>query len=735
MDLIIVESPTKAKTITKFLKRGYKVTSCFGHIRDLPKSKLGVDVDHNFEPKYVIPVKAKKTVKELKEIVKKMDNVILAPDEDREGEAIAWHLLSALKLKENKTKRIVFHEITESAIKQALKNPRNINMDMVNAQQARRILDRLVGYELSPFLWRKVVKGLSAGRVQSVAVRLIVEKEREIQAFKEEEYWNIEANFIQENEKNKENFFVAKLARINDKRLGKLEIKNKKESDKILSDLKNAKYAVLDIKKRETKKTPPPPFITSSLQQSANNGFGFSSKKTMMIAQQLYEGIKLGEKKTTGLITYMRTDSVNLSQKFLSEAKELIEKIYGKKYSLASPRYYKTKQKTAQEAHEAIRPTEVIHMPKEIKQYLTNDQYKLYDLIWRRALATQITESLIGATAVNIKTNDKKYQFTANGNIIIFDGFLKIYPDKIKENILPNLKENDLLKSLAMKALQHFTQPPARYNDASLVKVLEKYGIGRPSTYAPTIGTILTRGYVEREGKNLKPKEIAFIVIDLLVKHFSDIVDYEFTAKMEDDLDKIASHSKDWHLIIKNFYKPFKKNLMEKENEITKKNLGMEQATDQKCDKCGSPMIIKMGRFGKFLACSNFPDCKNTKQINEKGEIEKPESTNEKCDKCGSPMIIKMGRFGKFLACSGYPDCRNIKPIVKSTGVKCTECEKGEIVEKKTRKGKIFFACNQYPDCKFALWSKPTGEKCSKCGGLMVYGKDNTVVCSNKECK
>ncbi|NCF75280.1 MAG: type I DNA topoisomerase [Xanthomonadaceae bacterium] len=735
MDLIIVESPTKAKTITKFLKRGYKVTSSFGHIRDLPKSRLGVDVDHNFEPKYIVPLKAKKTVRMLKEMAKKTDNVILAPDEDREGEAIAWHLAEVLKLKKNKIKRIVFHEITKDAILNALKNPRDIDMNMVNAQQARRILDRLVGYELSPFLWRKVVKGLSAGRVQSVAVRLIVEKEKEIQAFKEEEYWNIEANFIQEKEKNKENSFIAKLSHIDDKKLDKLEIKNKQEADKILNALKNTKYFIAKIKNREIKKTPPPPFITSSLQQSANNIFGFSSKKTMVIAQQLYEGIKLGEKKTTGLITYMRTDSVNLSTKFLNETKEFIEKKYGNKYSLLKFRYYKTKQKTAQEAHEAIRPTDVIHIPEEIKQYLTNDQYKLYNLIWKKAVATQMAEEIMSATTVNIKTSDKKYQFIANGNIIIFDGFLKIYPDKIKENFLPNLKENDLLDALAVNTLQHFTQPPARYSDASLVKILEKHGIGRPSTYAPTISTILTRGYVEREGKFLKPKEIAFIVIDLLIKHFFNIVDYKFTAQMENDLDKIARHKTDWHLIIKNFYKPFKKNLMQKENEINKKNLGMEQETNEKCDKCGAPMIIKMGRFGKFLACSNFPECKNTKQINEKGEIEKPELTNEKCDKCGAPMIIKMGRFGKFLACSNYPDCKNIKPIVKSTGVKCPECGKGEIVEKKTRKGKIFFACNQYPNCKFALWSKPTGEKCPKCGSLLVYGKNNTIVCSNKECK
>lgn len=732
MKLIIVESPTKAKTITKFLGSNYKVTSSFGHIRDLPKSTMGIDIENNFEPKYIIPTKAKKTVSELKKMVKEASKVILAPDEDREGEAIAWHLMKVLDLNNDKIERIVFHEITKDAIERALENPRNIDVKLVDAQQARRILDRLVGYELSPFLWKKVVKGLSAGRVQSVAVRLVVEREKEIQEFKSEEYWTIEADFKIKNN----DIFTAKLFRIDGNVLDKLELKNKEQVDKIIAALSKENYKIFEVKKQEKKKTPGAPFITSTLQQEANNKLGFSSKKTMMIAQQLYEGIGIGEGKATGLITYMRTDSVNLSEKFLSEAKIFIEKEFGKKYALSSPRRYKTKQKLAQEAHEAIRPTDINHTPGTIKEYLNKDQNKLYDLIWRRAVATQMAEGIIDNTTIITGTSDKKYEFSSSGNIIVFEGFLKIYPDKVKESILPDLKEGADVELKELNPAEHFTEPPARYSDATLVKVLEKYGIGRPSTYAPTINTILMRGYVEREGKFLKPREIAFIVIDLLKKHFSQIVDYEFTAKIEDSFDEIAEGKLNWRKMIEDFYDPFKDNLKEKEKEVKKEDLGVEERTDEKCDKCGAPMVIKLGRFGKFLACSKFPDCKNTKQINEK--THKPEEIpkeNEKCDKCGSPMVIKSGRFGAFLACSAYPDCKNIKSLNKGTGVKCPECGKGDIVEKKTKRGKTFYACNQYPKCKFALWSKPTGKKCGKCGSLLVYGKGDTEVCSNKECK
>ncbi len=734
MDLIIVESPTKAKTISKFLGSKYKVTSSFGHIRDLPKSTMGVDVENNFEPKYIIPTKAKKTVSELKKLAQKCDKIILAPDEDREGEAIAWHLIKALKVDEKKTDRIVFHEITKEAIKKALENPRKINLNLVDAQQARRILDRLVGYELSPFLWKKVVRGLSAGRVQSVTVRLIVEREREIQDFKSDEYWSIEADFL--GEKDKEKKFQAKLAEVDGKKLDKLDLKNEEQIKKIIKDLEKKKYTVKDIIRKKTKKNPLPPFITSTLQQDANNKLGFSSRKTMMIAQQLYEGLDVGEGHTTGLITYMRTDSVNLSQKFLSESRDFIKSKYGDKYALSSSRFFKTKQKLAQEAHEAIRPTEVNLFPDGIKNYLNKDQFKLYDLIWRRAVATQMAEGIIDSTTIKIITDDNNYLFSSHGNIVIFDGYLKIYPDKVKENQLPDLSKDEKVKLLGLNPEQHFTQPPARYSDATLVKILERHGIGRPSTYAPTINTILMRGYVEREGKHLKPKDIAFLVNDLLTKHFSQIVDYEFTAKIEDDFDKIAEGKESWQEMIGDFYDPFKDNLKHKEKEVKKEDLGVEEKTDEICDKCGSPMIIKLGRFGKFLACSKFPDCKNTKQINEEtGKPEEQEEIKEKCDKCEKPMVMKMGRFGKFLACSGYPDCKNIKSIKKGTGTKCPDCKKGEIVEKKTRRGRMFYACDQYPKCEFALWSKPTGKTCDKCKSLMVYGKGDAEVCSNKECK
>ena len=737
MNLVIVESPTKAKTIERFLGKAYKVRSSYGHIRDLPKNEMGVDVEHNFEPRYVIPTASRKKVNQLKKEAAKAKTVILATDEDREGEAIAWHLVSALELENKPTERIVFHEITEEAIKEALKNPRSIDLHLVDAQQARRILDRLVGYELSPFLWRKVVKGLSAGRVQSVAVRLIVEREREIQNFKPEEYWTIVASLLKiKNQKskikNQENEpFDAKLVKIDTKILEKFAIKTKEKAEEIVRDLEGATYVVSNIEKKETKKSPPTPLITSTLQQEANRRLGFSAKQTMMFAQQLYEGVELGREGQVGLITYMRTDSVNLSEKFLNEARDYISSSFGKNYLPENPRRFQTKSKLAQEAHEAIRPTLISYQPDEIKEYLSEGQYKLYNLVWRRALACQMAEAIIDSTTIEIEA--KKYIFRANGSVIKFDGFLKVYPSDMKENLLPTLIKGENIDLVKILPNQHFTEPPARYSDASLVKALEEYGIGRPSTYAPTIATIMDRGYVERiEGRRLKPKEIAFLVNDLLVKHFPIIVDYEFTAHMEDDLDLIAEGKQKWVPIISEFYKPFKENLMQKEKEISKKEL-TEEATEKICEKCGSPMIIKTGRYGKFLACSNYPECKNTKPLGEKTK-EEAELTKEACEKCGSPMVIKEGRFGKFLACSNYPECKNIKSITKSTGVKCPKCNLGEIVERRTKKGRTFYSCNRYPDCEFSLWQRPTGEKCPKCNSLLVFAGKDKIKCSNKAC-
>ena len=750
--LVIVESPTKAKTITKFLGKGYIVKSSFGHVRDLPKSKMGIDIEHDFEPQYIISKDKTKIAKELKEAATKTKHHILfATDEDREGEAISWHLAQILKIDPAKAQRIVFHEITKSAIDHAIANPRLLDMKLVDAQQARRVLDRLVGYELSPFLWRKVARGLSAGRVQSVAVRLVVEREREIKAFNAEEYWSVEGVFkspsFQEGAAGGVADIAAKLFSIAEKKLDKLDIKTKEQVDKIVADLEKTTYHVANLEQKQTRRNPSPAFTTSSLQQDANSRLGFSAKQTMRLAQQLYEGVEIGSAGAVGLITYMRTDSVNLSEKFLAESKEVITKEYGANYALPAPRAYKNKSKNAQEAHEAIRPSEVALTPDEVKPFLEKNQYKLYDLIWRRAVATQMAAAQLNATNIDIKSaND--YIFRATGQTIIFDGFLKLYPERAKENILPEVKMDEKLDCAEIKPEQHFTEPPARYSDATLVKAMEEYGIGRPSTYAPTISTIESRGYVERDDKKrLAPKDIAFVVNDLLVKHFPQIVDLQFTAQMEENLDAVARGEKKWQPLIADFYGPFKANLAVKEKELNKKEL-TEVASEEICDKCGAPMVIKTGRYGKFLACSGFPDCKNIKPMpgsdrdksgladTEQVKALKEKYAGEKCEKCGSDMAIKVGRFGPFLACTGYPKCKNLKNIANpaaNTGVKCPVCGTGEIVQKRSRRG-IFYACNRYPDCKTAFNSKPTGEKCPKCESLMIENPKGGTKCSNKEC-
>lgn len=735
MNLVIVESPTKAKTISRFLGKEYNVKSSYGHIRDLPKSKLGVDVKHNFEPTYIIPEKAIGRVQELKKISRKAQNIILATDEDREGEAIAWHLEKALDLNQNKKfERIVFHEITKKAIKDALMNPRVIDLNLVDAQQARRILDRLVGYKLSPFLWRKVTRGLSAGRVQSVAVRLIAEREKEIEKFKPEEYWFVEGLF---KKINGDQEFSAKLFKKDNKSI--TSIKNEQEADTILKDLKNCQYFIDKIERKEVRKFPSTPFTTSTMQQEAARRLGFSAKQTMMLAQQLYEGIELGEEESMGLITYMRTDSLNLSEEAIKTATNFIAKEFGQQYTVDNGRRFKTKSKNAQEAHEAIRPTEPTRTPEKVKNSLDTKQYRLYSLIWRRFVASQMKEAIFDATSIDIKsTSPISYIFRANGSILKFEGFLKVYPAAIEDVILPELQEQEKITLIKLTPSQHFTQPPPRYTEASLIKTLEKYGIGRPSTYAPTMSVIQERNYVEKdEQKRFKPTEIGVLVNDILVGHFPEIVDIKFTAAMEENLDKIARGEEKWIPIIKNFYEPFNKNLMKKEKELTKKDL-TEQSSQEICEKCGKPMVIKIGRFGKFLACSGYPDCKNTKQLGSDGlpDNNAPNNlTNEKCDLCGAPMQLKHGRFGKFLGCSRYPDCKRIKRIEKTTGVKCPSCGKGDIVEKKSKRGKIFFACNQYPSCQFALWQKPNGEKCPECDSLLTFATKNKIVCSNKECK
>lgn len=728
--LVIVESPTKAKTISKFLGKEYIIKSSFGHLRDLPKSKLGVDVENNFEPHYIISRDKSKTVKELKEAAKKADEILFATDEDREGEAISWHLAHILDIDPKLAKRITFHEITKNAILHAIENPRNLDLRLVDAQQARRILDRLVGYNLSPFLWRKVTKGLSAGRVQSVAVRLIVEREREIQNFKAEEYWTLEGIFEKTNREN----FAAKLSAVNGKKLSKLDLGKKSEIDEILKGLTNANYEVSKIDKKETVRNPLPPFTTSTLQQEANHVLGFSAKQTMRLAQQLYEGVDIEAEGSVGLITYMRTDSFNLSEKFLNDANSLIGEEFGNNYQVAKPRVFKNKSKGAQEAHEAIRPTEVSRTPESLEKSLDRNQYKLYNLIWRRAVATQMKSAELNSVSVDIESNNG-YTFHATGQTVTFDGFLKLYPDKNKDTTLPELIAGEKLNCKELKPEQHFTEPPARYSDATLVKILEEYGIGRPSTYAPTIATIEERGYIERdEKKRLQPKEIAFLVNDLLVEHFPQIVNYEFTASMEEDLDAIARGEKEWRPLIATFYFPFKENLDVKDNELQKKDI-TEEKTEEVCELCGKPMVIKLGRFGKFLACTGYPDCKNTKPIGEDAKVmAQVEMTDEKCPNCGSPMMRRMGRFGPFLGCSAYPKCKTIKAIEIKTNLKCPKCKVGDIIEKRSKRRKIFYGCNQYPNCDFALWNKPTGEMCPDCGRPLTFAAKGKINCSNKEC-
>lgn len=732
--LVIVESPTKAKTISRFLGKDYKIMSSYGHIRDLPEKELGVDIQHNFQPKYVVSRDKKPIVDELKKAAQKAELVYFATDEDREGEAISWHLLNLLSNGQPLNyRRIAFHEITQQAVLHALEHPREIDLNLVDAQQARRVLDRLVGYKLSPFLWKKVSKGLSAGRVQSVAVRLIVEREREIKAFQPQEYWSLKA-LLQADQATIE----ASLFKIGEHKLDKLELKSAEQVDKIVADLKTAHYLVEAINQKQTTKKAPAPFTTSSLQQEAHNKLGFSAKQTMYIAQALYEGVKV-DKEQVGLITYMRTDSVNLADSFIEQAREYINQQLGADYLPAQPVKYKAKSKNAQEAHEAIRPTDIYKTPEQVKPFLDDKQYKLYTLIWQRALACQIKPAQINSTTVEIKAD--QYGFKAIGSTIKFDGWLKIYPAKVKDSLLPSLTKGQELKLNKLEPKQSFTEPPPRYNDASLVKKLEELEIGRPSTYAPIISTIQQRNYIKREQGRFVPQDIAFVVIDLLKDHFPQIVDYQFTAKMEEKLDQIAQGKIKWMPVIAEFYQPFQDNLEKKYKEINKSDL-TEESSDEICDKCGRPMIIKTSRYGRFLACSGFPNCRNTKSLDEKGQaVDKaahssaqPQLTDLKCDKCGSPMLIRQGRFGKFYACSNFPKCKNTKPLDQDTGITCPQCGQGTIVAKKTKTRRTFYACSNYPQCKFALWAKPTGEKCPQCGSLLINAGKGKVKCSNQDC-
>lgn len=726
--LVIVESPTKAKTIGRFLGKDYKVTSSFGHLRDLPKSKLGVDVDNDFEPEYVIPIKSKKQVAELKKLAKNVEDVILATDEDREGEAIAWHLLSALDIPVEKTSRIAFHEITKEAIEKALSEPHEINQNLVNAQQARRILDRLVGYKLSPFLWKKITYGLSAGRVQSVAVRLVVEREELRKAFKSQEYWSVSANFETSDKK----VLETKLHASNGKALKKFDLDNKKMVDELLKDTAK-EFTVTSLTTKEATRKPTAPFATSTLQQAANQRLGYSAKQTMRLAQQLYEGVLLENDEQTGLITYMRTDSLTLADSFIAKAKEFIINTYGTDHYPNTPNTYKAKSKLAQEAHEAIRPTDPTLTPKIVEKHLNPQQHKLYTLIWQRTLSSQMVPATMKRASIDITDNDSKLTFRANGQIILFKGYLAVWPGDTKELTLPDVKEGDKVSLTDLKPEQHFTEPPARYSDASLVKALEEHNIGRPSTYAPTIATIIDRGYVIKDERRLEPTDTAFIVNKLLVEHFKDIVDFDFTADMEENLDKIASGEIEWKPMLKNFYIPFMKNLEKKEKELDKKKLTQEK-TDEKCPDCGKELILKVGRFGKFYACTGYPDCKYTAQPDKESGKQEVKEIDEKCPECDKALVKKHGRFGEFIGCSGYPDCRFIRSSAEKLNVPCPACGEGEMATKRTKRGKPFYGCDKYPKCDFAVWQKPVNEKCPTCSCILVFGPKDTYVCSSKDC-
>jgi DNA topoisomerase-1 len=805
--LVIVESPAKAKTIQKYLGKGYTVEASLGHVKDLPKSTLGVDIDNDFETEYIVIPGKEKVLAKLKKLAVSADSIFLAPDPDREGEAIAWHLAEELgdgKKKSKKKKgeeengrirRVTFNEITKRAVQEAFEHPRDIDRHLVDAQQARRVLDRLVGYQVSPLLWDKVRRGLSAGRVQTVALRLIVEREREIKAFEKKEYWTIDAHLA-----------AAKPPAFDARFLGKgeekIEVNNAEEAEAIRAALEKASWLVRSVEKKERRRNATPPFTTSKLQQDSSRKLRFSVKRTMMIAQRLYEGVELGEEGSVGLITYMRTDSTRVSNDALNEVREYIKSQYGDNYLPTQPNTYKEK-KEAQAAHEAIRPTSAMRHPDDIKQYLKEDEYKVYKLIWQRFVASQIMPAIFDQTTVDIDAKGEKetFWFRVTGSVLKFDGFLKVYEeskegkdedDEELKHKLPPMEAGQKLTLRELKPEQHFTEPPPRYNEASLVKELEERGIGRPSTYSAILSTIQERQYVQKIGGKFSPTEIGLVVTDLLIENFRDIFDVQYTARLEEELDEIEEGKETWTDALAEFYKKFEKDLKYagKHMENIKR---MEKPTDEKCERCGSPlvikwgkhgsfyacsaydkedkescnftkenpinlpdldsadiqettqeeycencgrvMVLKRGRFGQFMACTGYPDCKTTRRLDQGKKV--PDiPLDEKCPKCGRNMMIRHGRYGEFTTCSGYPECKYVKQ--NFIGVKCPLCADGELVEKRARKGNTFYGCSNYPKCKFTSAHKPIAEKCPSCGSdhlVEKYLKSGPVVaCPNKEC-
>lgn len=735
--LIIVESPAKVKTIKKFLGKNYVVDASVGHVRDLPPRALGVD-EETFEPEYRVIGGKEKVVDRLKSSAAKADTVYLAPDPDREGEAIAWHVAELLKEKNEDIQRIQFNEITSRAVKEALEHPRRLNEDLFNSQQARRVLDRLVGYKVSPLLWKKVKSGISAGRVQSVALRLIVEREKERLAFTPEEYWVLKAMLAA----GEEPPFNADLTKISGK---KAHVGSADEAEAIEATAKKGPFVIKSVAEKERKRNPAPPYITSTLQQDANRRMGYSAKKTMSAAQRLYEGVELGKRGTTALITYMRTDSVRIAADARETAKTFILENYGEEFYPPKARAFKTKS-GAQDAHEAIRPVDVTITPEEIKSYLPADQFQLYRLIWRRFVASQMAQAKFWDTTVDIVCGNT--QWRAKGERLLFPGFLKVYSDKApgEDNILPKLEEGQELDLSSFSKEQKFTQPPPRYSEASLVKELEDKGIGRPSTYAAIISTILAREYVELVNKRFAPTDLGTVVSDLLTEHFQSLMDVGFTANMEEGLDKVAEGKQDWVKLLSSFTKDFYPTLDKAKTEMKRVKTGI--ATDLECSVCGKPMVIKFGKAGTFLACSGYPDCKNTHNFtrNEQGEIEivenqraEPEKTGRSCPDCGGDLVIKHARTGsRFIACNNYPDCTYAEPF--STGVKCPKCNQGELVEKSSRRGKLFYSCKRYPDCDYALWNKPVDRMCPDCNWPILElkntrAKGKHLSCPEKKCK
>jgi len=730
--LVVVESPAKARTISRILGSKYDVKASIGHVRDLPKRDLGIQIEDGFAPKYVVPKEKAKAVKDIRDAAQGAGEVFLATDPDREGEAIAWHLLEAADLGALPTHRVVFHEITPEAVRESFEHPRDIDMKLVDAQQARRILDRLVGYRLSPFLWSKVRRGLSAGRVQSVAVRLVVEREREIQGFVRHEYWTIDAELEKPQVAPS---FRARLQGHAGKKQ-KLEIPNETEAQRLVALLQSAAYRVLSVQTKTQARRPAAPFITSTLQQEASRKLGFTTKRTMQIAQQLYEGLSLGPEGEVGLITYMRTDSTNVASSAQQETRAYITERYGKEFLPASARVYAKKVKGAQEAHEAIRPTHVRREPEAIRSFLNNDQFRLYNLVWQRMVASQMADALFDVTTVDVEAMPSDGRnpllLRATNTQLQFAGFRQVYiegrdddtEEDLGNNPLPALSEADILRALGFFPEQHFTEPPPRYTEATLIKALEEKGIGRPSTYAPTMSTVQDRGYIEKDGRYLKPSDLGFVVNDLLVEHFPDFVDVGFTAGMEDELDDIAEGDRRWQPVVEQYYRPLESALTVAKEAAPKQ----VETTDVKCPVCGRPMLIRWGRRGRFLACSGFPECKGTLPL-EGEEQEAPQATDEKCPECESPMVIKSGRFGRFLACSRYPECKGRKPLAVTTGVRCPK-DGGELLERRSRRGRIFYGCSNYPKCDFTTWTRPLAQPCPNCGGLLTAERDGKAKCT-----